>query len=248
MWFAICSKIWYVEKLDVQFAKRALFINHRAPPALEGWEGGVWGGWNKSKECDKDATCEGGTAPWPYPQLTAWQCGKSYLKQMFEGTSLSVSQSITTLFNHPHTPGWHQVSRPYLGPTCTRVKWPKPAKTLVDQTAESCQWNCPTILSRVWWWCYGIQNSVRFPLQRFDSPKRQCCFSSKPNMHIQPTHTFCNLAFSVLRFDDPKLKGSPLQFFCRGLVKLGNARKSLANPADGTEQARMDNYWGSVWS
>ena len=52
-----------MEKLDVQFAKRALFINHRAPPALEGWEGGGGGGGNKSKECDKDATYEDGTAP-----------------------------------------------------------------------------------------------------------------------------------------------------------------------------------------
>ena len=31
-----------------------------------------------------------------------------------------------TLFSHPHTPGWHQVSRPYSGSTCTRVKRPFP--------------------------------------------------------------------------------------------------------------------------
>ena len=68
-------------------------------------------------------------------------------------------------------------------------------------------------------------------------------------MHIQLTTIFGNLTFSVLRFDDPKLKGNPLQFFMRaGLVQLGNATKGLANLADGTKQARMDNYWGSVWS
>lgn len=43
MWGAICSETWYVEKSVVKFAKRALFINHRAPPALEG--GGAQCAW-----------------------------------------------------------------------------------------------------------------------------------------------------------------------------------------------------------
>ena len=110
--------------------------------------------------------------------------------------------------------------------------------------------SCQTLtLSRDFRRCYGIQNSVRYPLQSFDSPKRQRCFSSEPNMHIQLTTIFGNPTFSVLRFDDPQLKGSPLQFFMQaGLVQLANATKSLANLADWTKQARMDNYWGSVWS
>ena len=46
-------------------------------------------------------------------------------------------------------------------------------------------------------------------------------------MHIQPTHTFCNLAFSVLRFDDPKLKDAPYNFSAEALSRLGMPGRAL---------------------
>ena len=87
------------------------------------------------------------------------------------------------------------------------------------------------------------------PLQCFDRPQRQSCFSSKSNIHIQLTEIFCNPTFSLFRFDDTKLKGSPSQFFMwAALGHHGKATVGFANFANGTKQARMDNYWGFVVS